>query len=339
MKKTILALAVIATLASCKKSKDQIPESEKPSTDIEVAITNGDLLNDPGQQGNPTYNLLGFGYDVTDQYNDAHSVRAEVVNIPAFVATSPGRFDLNKGTSAFWINFSGENATDLAGQLSEDFDETKGLKVYRNTMAKAFPSANTFDSKYVYSYYANIAVRMRLRITDDYKNSLSNNLTNGFSQDVNVLSAAGLVKKYGTHVLRSIRLGSRLNVVYQAEAGKGDRKNISTTGLRYAMKSIFGLATGELNTMDLNALNANLGAKIYFDAFGGDQSKLKVSKIKEKSVINITDWLHSSTEEKARFVDVSPDGLIPLYELITDANKKAEVKAYIEKYILDNQAK
>lgn len=339
MKKTILALAVIATLASCKKSKDQIPESVKPSTDIEVAITNGDLLNDPAQQGNPTYNLLGFGYDVTDQYNDAHSVRAEVVNIPAFVATSPGRFDLSRATSGFWTNFSGQNATDLAGQLSRDFDETKGLKVFKNTMKQAFPDANTFDGKYVYGYYANIAVRMRLRITDDYKNSLSSNLTNGFTQDVNTLNATELVKKYGTHVLRSIRLGSRLNVVYQAEAGKGDREKISTTGLRYAMKKIFGLSTGELDPMDLNALNANSKAKIYFDAVGGDQSKLKVTKINEKSMINITDWLHSSTEEKARFVDVSPDGLIPLYELITDANKKAEVKAYIEKYILDNQAK
>ncbi|MEE1943493.1 MAC/perforin domain-containing protein [Pedobacter sp. KR3-3] len=342
MKKTILALAVLATLASCKKNTDQItkPEEEKFSPDIAVAITDGQLLNDQTQQGDATYNLLGYGYDVTDQYNDVHSVRPAVINVAAYVSANPGRFNPNKSTTGYWVNFSGENAADLAAQLSNKVDQTNGLKAFGNTISAAFPGANSFDGKYVYGYYSQIAVRARLSITDGANSLYTSYLSTAFAQDVNTLSAADLVKKYGTHVLIKIDLGAKINVVYQAEAPKTDRKKISAAGLRYAMKNIFGLGTGELDPMDLKALNANTGAKIYYDAFGGDQSKLKVIKINNKSVINTTEWLNSATEEKARFIGVSSEGgLIPLYELVADATKKAEVKSYITTYIQTREVK
>lgn len=341
MKKTILALAVLATLASCKKSTDQITNPEANlSADIAVAITDGPLLNDQTQQGDLTYNLLGYGYDVTDQYNDVHSVRPAVINVSAYVSANPGRFNQNRSSSGYWVNFSGENAADLAAQLSQQIDQTIGLKAFGNTITAAFPAANTFDGKYVYGYYSQIAVRKRLTITDGANNPYTGYLAVAFAQDLNTLNAADLVKKYGTHVLRKIELGSKINVVYQAEAPQTDRKKVSATGLRYAMKNIFGLSTGELDAMDLKALNANAKAKIYYDAFGGDQSKLKVAKINNKSVINATDWLNSATEDKARFIGVSSEGgLIPLYELIADATKKAEVKAYIATYIQAREVK
>ncbi|SHM04545.1 MAC/perforin domain-containing protein [Mucilaginibacter sp. OK098] len=338
VKRTILMLGLLAALGSCKKSPEiQKKDDGKLPTDIKLTITNGNQSTDLNQQGDATYNFLGYGYDITDQYNDASSVRSVVINIPSLVKSNPYQFDLSRATTGYWENYSGETATDLAGKLSQKFDETSGLKVFKNTIASAFPGADTFNGKYVYGYYSAISVRMRMRIVDNYNNVLNSYVTDGFSQDVNTLTTADLVKKYGTHMLRSIAIGSRLNVVYQAEAPSTNRKMISSTGLRYAMKTIFGLATGELDPMDLVALNANTSAKVYFYAVGGDQSTLKESSVNNRTFINPTEWFGSTTEDKARFIGAAEDGLIPLYDLITDVNKKAVVKAYIIKYIQDNQ--
>ncbi|MDP9078767.1 MAG: MACPF domain-containing protein [Bacteroidota bacterium] len=338
LKKTLLMLGLIAVLGSCKKSPNQIPKKDNGTlpTDIKLTVTNGNLSNDLNEQGNATYNVLGFGYDITDQYNDASSIRSAVINIPSFAKVNPGGFDLNRSTTSYWENFSGENATNLVDQLSTQFDEANGLKVFKNTIASAFPGTDAFNSKYVYGYYSAIAVWKRMKIINDYNNALNSYVTGTFLQDANTLTAAELVKKYGTHVLRNITLGSRLNAVYQAEAPNTNREKISSTGLRYAIKTTFGLSTGELDPMDLVALNANTSAKIYFYAVGGDQSKLKEIIVNNKTIVNPTDWFGSSTEEKARFIGVAKDGLIPLYNLITDVNKKAVVKAYIIKYIQDS---
>lgn len=338
MKRTILMLGLLAVLGACKKSRNQVPQkgNENIPSDIKLIITNGNLSNNLNQQGDATYNFLGFGYDITDQYNDASSVRSEVINIPSFANGNPGRFDISRATSGYWENFSGENAADLARQLSQKFDESNGLNLYKNTIANAFPGADVFNSKYVYGYYSAVGVRMRMKIVDDFNNLLNSYVTSDFSQDINTLSPAELVKKYGTHVLRTVQIGSRFITVYQAEAPVANRKIISSTGLRYAMKTTFGLATGELDPIDLVALNANKSATIYYYAVGGDQSKLKVNIVNNKTIINPSDWFGSTTEEKARFIGTTENGLIPLYDLITDVNKKAIIKSYITKYIKDN---
>ncbi len=38
-------------------------------------------------------------------------------------------------------------------------------------------------------------------------------------------------------------------------------------------------------------------------------------------------------------VEFGSNGLIPLYEFIKDPVKKAEMKAYIDKYLIDNQVR
>lgn len=326
-------------LVSCKKNQVQPTEEEKFSQDIPIVITGSFNGTDPGLQGNLTYNFLGYGYDITDKYNDAHSVRAEIVDIPLFASGSNNRINLSRSTQGYWENFSGENATDLLGQLSNRFEETSGLNTFKGTIINSFNDPNTLNEKYVYGYYSNIAMRMRLMIIEDYKNTVSNFLTNIFAQDVNTLSAADLVKKYGTHMITGVELGSKLSVVYQAEAPKTDRKKISSTGLRYAMKSTFGLFTGELDPMDLKALNANVNARIYINAVGGDQSKLVLTKVNNRPIINLTEWYKTTTEEKAKFIGITTKGIVPLDQLIKDAVKREAVKAYLIKYIQDNEAK
>ncbi len=335
MKKTILALALLsAALVACKKNNEDIPKKETvlpKDIDVTVSRTLPDL---PTREGDVTYNFLGYGYDVTDKYADAAAVRVAVINVPLLAIDHLSRINVSTGSSGYWSNWSGENAADLSGKLSNSLDGTKGLKVFGKTISKAFPDFNVFEKKYLYGFYSNIMVQKRLRMTGDVE--MTKYLTDSFVQDVNALSAAELVKKYGTHLLKDIELGARLNVVYQAETAENDRQKISATGLRYAMQKVFGLPTGELDPINLANLNANKSAKVHYEATGGDVTTLKSLT---SVPVNITKWYQSVTPERAKFIAVTANGLVPLYDLITDSNKKMQVKEYITKYIEEQSVK
>ncbi|MGY0038246.1 MAC/perforin domain-containing protein [Pedobacter sp. NJ-S-72] len=62
-----------------------------------------------------------------------------------------------------------------------------------------------------------------------------------------LLSAQELVHKYGTHVLAGVEMGSKFDVIYQAEAPEVNRASIIVEGLRYALKQTFGLMSGYLD--------------------------------------------------------------------------------------------
>jgi len=339
MKKLMLFLAVIAMLASCKKKSDEVSSSEEVlSENIAIEISGPFKMKDPIQQGNAKFNFLGYGYDITDEYSSANSVRAEIVDISTFSQIKNSVAN-PKSTQGYWEAYSGENALDLAAKLSNKFSLTKDLKVFGNTIAKAFPNLNPFGEKHIYGYYSSIFIRMSFLVVEDYKNDLKNYLSPNFKQDIVMLNAADLVEKYGTHLLTNINLGSKLSVVYQAEAPKDNRKNISATGLRYAMKRIFELPTGQLDPINLKELNANNFAKIYVTAVGRDQSKLEINNINDRQFINITEWSNSLTEERVKFIGLAKDGLIPLEDFILNTQKKAQVKAYIAKYIGERSVK
>ncbi|RZK37055.1 MAG: hypothetical protein EOO90_26140 [Pedobacter sp.] len=339
MKKISLALTLLVAFASCKKN--QVPEVAKAelSQDIPVGIIGFIKFTDPRPQGSAPYNFIGYGYDITDRYNDERSVRASIIDIPAFVAIYPTRFEIDPSSKAYDVNRSAIDAEDLARKLSNDFTLTSGLGVFRNTIKDAFTYSshyNPLNREYIYGYYSRVIQQKRIKMNYNLNNYF---LSVIFLNDVKVMSAAELVKKYGTHVLTDIRLGAKFNVIYQAVAKGLDREKISGAGLRYAINKGFGIFTADLDPIDLSALNANQNALIYYEATGGDLSKLTMGSYIKMPFFSIKDWQLTTTEDKAKFISIDKDGLISLEELIADVPKKTEVKEYIRKYILDHQVK
>lgn len=168
-----------------------------------------------------------------------------------------------------------------------------------------------------------------------------------FTQDLLKMSSADLVGKYGTHVLTRILLGQKINVIYQAVANNeidaGERQNLAGANFTVALKNVFGLSTGRMDDPAPKLLASVSSQKIVYDAVGGDVSKLIPDPRFEIPKINITEWSRSLTVENSVFIGVGGNenkkGLISLDQLIADPVKKAEVKAYINKYIVDQQVK
>ncbi|WP_214226527.1 MAC/perforin domain-containing protein [Pedobacter sp. B4-66] len=337
MKKVILVMAVFAMFASCKKKSEEIVIDEKLSPDIELVVKGAMEETLPLHQPSETYNFLGFGYDATDKFNNEVSIRASVVDITAYVANESSRINILRGGEGSWETIQAENAVDLSERFSNSFEHTKGLRLFGNTIEKTFPGTIVTDKKYVYGYYYNYWIRKRYKFY--YEQSINNFLTADFKKDITLLNAQELVHKYGTNVLTGIKMGSKFDVVYQAEAKEGNKASIIMEGLRYAMKRTFGLSTGYLDDVNLRNLNANSSAQIYFNSIGGDMSKLEIETINNRQVVNITNWLSTNTEANARFIGAYDNGLIPLDRFIDDSVKKAEVKSYLEQYFAAKEVK
>jgi len=333
-------MAVFALLASCKKNADEptnLEVKENLSPDIELAVKGATSEIQPMHQPYVTYNFLGFGYDAADKYDSEVAVRASVIDIPTYAASSQNNILQDSGTSASWETFEAEDAANLSAQLSNSYQPTAGLKLFGNTIVNAFPESAVTDKKYLYGYYYNYAITKRFYLF--YDDRANNYLTADFKRDLDLLSAKDLVHKYGTHVLTGIKLGSKFEVFYQAEAPQQNRKKIATEGLRYALKRTFSLLHGYLDDVNLSNLNANSAAKIYYNPVGGEIGKLKPETVNGSVKLNITNWLNSSTKDNVRFIGVYRDGLVRLDSFIDNPVKKAEVTAYLDQYFAEKSVK
>ncbi len=332
-------MTLFAMLASCKKENEEIITPEMTnvlSQDIKVSVKGG-TKEQPLYLPSDTYNFLGFGYDVTDTYNDEVSVRANIVDIPAYAASKAAYVQSMRGTEGSFNTIIATDAVNLSQQFSSSTKDTQGLRVYGNTVERTFPGAAAHNKKYVYGYYSNYMIWKRYRFY--YDHAVNNFLTAGFKNDLTTLSAEALVHKYGTHVLSRIKLGSKFDVIYRAEAPADNRRQTSMEGLRYALKHTFGLMSGYLDDVNLKNLNANSSAQIFFSSVGGDATQLKMEIIKDRPMLNITNWSATTTEERARFIGFDDNGLISLDNFIDDSAKKEEVKTFIAQYFEDKAAK
>jgi MAC/Perforin domain. len=333
MKKTILIMAIFAMLASCKKKTEELVIEEKLSADIELVVKGVTEETQPLYRPSETYNFLGFGYDATDRFNNQASIRASVVDVEAYTA-SGSRINISRAGEGSWKPIQAENAVDLSEILSNSFQHTKGLRLFGNTIEKAFPGTVVTDKKYGYGYYYFYWILKSFKFSD--WQPVNNFLTSDFKRDITLLNAQQLVHKYGTHVLKGVKMGSKFDVFYQAEAKDENKGSIIMEGLRYAIKRTFGLPTNHFDDVNLRNLNANSLAQIYFSATGGDISKLKIETINNRQVVNITNWLSTTTEDNAQFIFAYDNGLEPLDSFIDDIVKKAEVKSYLEQYFTSN---
>jgi hypothetical protein len=339
MKKIILPLLVIITLYACKKSDlaANVPVKTLPDSNILVTGPPANALNS-SLNIDKTYNLLGYGYDITGKYADTSAVRGQAINMAAFDAGNPNRVVTDLSATSTFNIINAVNAEDLSAQISARLTETNGLKQFKQAIVSPFADGNALSSAYVYGYYAVIIDQQRLKINAG-NNLLVNYLTPSFVSDSQTLSAADLVKKYGTHVLSDIQLGAKFNIIYQAKTNSTSRLAAASAGFRYAIDKVFGLFSGALdpiNTVDLNTVSS---PKLVYEAKGADQSKLKWNTSSKTPTLDITAWRLSSTEASAAFIDISPNGLIPLDALISDPIKQAEVKSFISNYLVAQQVK
>jgi hypothetical protein len=338
-KKILLLAAALGLFASCKKSNAPDPENTTPETikEINFVVTGPKSVSSATvQQGSSKFSLIGYGYDIIGKYADTSSVKAPAVNIEAYAAAQPDRVSIGTTTYGGPKLIYATNAEDYSYKISLKLKESKGMMLFKHTITDAFPGEDALSNKYIYAQYEYSMTWKTIR-TDGVDAIVKDYLTPGFRNDVQSLTPENLVKKYGTHVLSGITLGEKLNVYYQAKSAGSDKLQSSVVGFTYALKKVFGIASGSLDRLKATEINAVSEPKLVYEAIGGDPSKVNKIVANGKTLINFNEWLSTCTEDKALFTNIV--SMYPLYELINDPAKKAEVKNYITSYIEQNQVK
>lgn len=338
MKKVLILLFVLSINSSCKKS--DVP----PVVDFteEVSLILPENLNAPIEpQGDPTYNVIGYGYDVTGKFNDASSIRGRVVDIAAYVAgEKPNNFEPWTNSSFWHDSYDAEHAEVLARKLSDASEVTMGRNFYGGTMSEMFPKTNAFSEKYVYGYYSEYLQYKSFKfwIDDKLIAKFRAYLNPSFQSDIQNLSPEMIVKKYGTHLLAEVILGAKLDILYQAETAAEERSDVQKNGFDAAIRNTFGLWTNRWFTdIDSAKLKKVKSPALSFRVAGGDPSKIKVIETPKGVKVDFSDWLKSA--EKQNHVFISTRSTIPLSSMIANEEKRTAVKAYIASYLEDNEVK
>ncbi|RMZ60901.1 hypothetical protein D1632_02700 [Chryseobacterium nematophagum] len=292
--------------------------------------------------GDSAYDLLGHGYNVTGEFANANSAGFQVIDIDRFKAEQAPRLVTENIFSQEYTEDYGDNAESYARKISNKIDlSADEIPLFGATLSVAFHSAfnnnKKFDAKYIYGSYKLTIKHKRLRINAT-KDILTDYLSPEFIQDMQTQTPEQIVKNYGTHILLDIYTGAEINTLFQAETKNKNRERAARIGIKIGIKKVFNIDIA--NDLDITAAVNNYSEKLSYETRGGDPSKALVGELninESKPKIMLSSWQNSSTVNNSVLVDFGKNGLLIIYDLIKDPVKKAQLKAYVDQYLIDNK--
>ncbi|MPL86284.1 hypothetical protein SDC9_32264 [bioreactor metagenome] len=326
MKKEFFAFLLVIFFASCKDQVDDTKLIPIASSDIELSYPTG-----IGTSGDEKYSLIGYGYDATG-FCDTISVREKV--LASFPASN---LYLDYPNSASPTLISGGTFKELSDKINMPYIVTGSGEVLTKHLQSLMKLANISDlanSTYAFTYYALTATYVHCGFYPE--EDMQQYLSSGFKNDIVNFSAENLVSKYGTHVLMDVFCGSKFEALYLCKRNLPNDRDICENQFYKRMQQFVGGMPFIIRETIPNAKNDFLDEKMIYNSMG--------SRNKICGIINATDYnpdsirvdissIFSAENIRPQFVTIGPRGMLPLYELINNENKKEEVKAYIENYI------
>jgi hypothetical protein len=314
----------------------------------EIQSTNANETNvksSNARAGDGKDDVLGQGYDVTQEFANANSAGFPVIDVEKLKKGNSSMYIEEKPFVQEYLEEYGENAETYSNVISRKTNATTNFNLFKHEISASFSSSMNnsykFDSKFIYASYNIMIKQKRLRLNNNTI-ELQKYLTTNFINDLKVKSAQQIVEDYGTHILTDIYTGAKLEIKYQSETYNSDRTLASRIGLKAGVKGVFNLNVDNEVSTDINQSNRNYNRKLYYRTRGGNPINSltpNVIDLEGTSVpkIDITAWRNSVNNTNNVLVDIGKSGLVYIYDLIKDPVKKAEVKAYVDNYIKNSQ--
>jgi|GEM_PF-1447876 len=327
MKKQFSLLLVLSFLMSCN---DQIEKKELqllPSSSIELTYP-----SEKGTSGDTINGLLGYGYDVTG-FCDTVSVRAKIFDS---LPKNDIGFDYPNVTFPTLIN--GGSFEELLNKINNpNISSESGiaLTLHVKSLMKLALKSDSIDPQYAYTYYAlnHYVGHCKFYYWSESQKYISDN----FKNDVVTLSTKELVSKYGTHVLTEVFSGIKFEVLYRCKFDNPHRGSDCEQLFYTRMKAYIGGTAGIINYNNNNTTQlSQTSEQLIYNSIGSRKKLCGMINASDYNPTNIQldiNPIFSKENVKTQFISIGNDGILPIYELISNETKKQEVKAYIEKYI------
>lgn len=331
----LMLLCMMGLAASCNKEM-ATPESLEATLEDKVLSS---TAVGPFAAGMGPYDVLGHGYDVTGLYADAASAGFKVIDVDRFKQDHAGRVIEERPLSQAYTEEYGENAEEYSKSVSNKVNATSGFKLFGWGISSKFNFENndstTFDGKYIYGSYNLVIKQKRYRLNASNE-LLQSYLTPEFTADLASKTAAQIIKDYGPYVMTDVYTGGKMEMVFQSETRNQNRSQAARIGIKVGANAIFDIEVDGASDVNTSTSSQNFSKKLAYSTIGGDPTKELRGEINldaSASKITITNWQNSVTPENSVLVDFGRDGLVPIYELVADANKRNALKTEFDNYL------
>lgn len=330
-------------MASCSQENEL-------TTDNDTQVETPTLRSAKGK-----YRVLGFSYDVTGDNLNKKSVRRPVLDIDKMELETKHTLIVDPETGGENHFYYGYSSLDYVKEVSRktgfnasvfgvDFNKLNLCGFGGNIIYNS-----EFDSKYSYSSKYSFATAditkyvNTLRIAETPQNLLKY-LSAKFLSDLNstTFNADQFVLDYGTHVLTDITMGGHLQIICRSsiveESDYTRKKEILKAGLNGALKMMKLSASIDKETEIKETIaTQNKEATVYIKYKAGTGVGGTYNVETGVPTIDKGTWEQSVTPQNAGLVEINWNKAYPIYDFITDVNKKAAVKAAVIRYIASKQ--
>ena len=340
MKKSYYLLGFLPLFYSCSEIED-LPNVESSVSNVTTRAA-----------GDGVYDVLGYGYDITDDYMGENSTRLKILDVEAFVKANPNRFDKQFSGVIDQRCFAGADAQSFLSQIITDTNfsgsvgslpEKKDKEgFFSGTITTGFKTSSKYfySSKYSFARAEVFKKQRRYLLNTDIE-TLSKYLLSSFVEDLNKYSADKIVEMYGTHVLTNITVGGKYTAYYKSviieENSSTEKTEIVSAGAKYNLSNIGLDAHGSWSKTEVEERNKkNSNWECYIKALGGSTSGTTITLAPEQGPsfsINLGAWTESVDDQHSRLFDVNWNAMYPIYDLISDPIKKQEMKEAVFRYI------
>lgn len=340
MKKSYYLLGFLPLFYSCSEIED-LPNVESSVSNVTTRAA-----------GDGVYDVLGYGYDITDDYMGENSTRLKILDVEAFVKANPNRFDKQFSGVIDQRCFAGADAQSFLSQIITDTNfggsvgslpEKKDKEgFFSGTITTGFKTSSKYfySSKYSFARAEVFKKQRRYLLNTDIE-TLSKYLLSSFVEDLNKYSADKIVEMYGTHVLTNITVGGKYTAYYISaiieENSSTEKTEIVSAGAKYNLSNIGLDAHGSWSKTEVEERNKkNSNWECYIKALGGSTSGTTITLAPEQGPsfsINLGAWTESVDDQHSRLFDVNWNATYPIYDLISDPIKKQEMKEAVFRYI------
>ena len=342
-----LLLVLIVLFTSCS-------DFEEPNSFDDGSIETQKHLKSYGE-----HELLGYSWDITEDYSGLNydiTPPLRVIDIDAFKLDHKNKYYSETPGGGNNNCFAGATSLDLLNEMKVKTKadvclDIMGIKLFQPFSAN-FSLTSEQDTKYElstkYSFgKADVYKRLqRLRIDYDDSELFKKYVYPDFYDALNRLTPDDFVKKYGTHILTDVTMGGRLIFNYKStiieESSYERKKKIVEAGLRFTVKSFGADLKGSYEEEEINQLKTkNSTWETTIEYVGGAHSGISQKYTTEKGLTETEfsqkEWEMSVTKDNCALTDINWTKAIPIYDLISDPTKKAQIKTAVINYIASKQ--
>lgn len=310
-----------------------------------------------------SYQVLGYGYDITGEYLVNSSIKNSVLDIEKIINEKPNRFRKEFVGETNNQIYLGEDyysylkeiytKNNFKGSVAESPKEAKFD--YNNKENIPYLFSATFNSELTNKYNisnqysfarVDMMIKQRQYLLNVIPEDVKNYLTESFETDLNRLSSDDIVSKYGTHVLLDFVVGGSCSAFYKSviteNSDQISKQKILYGGIAGALQKVglnFILNLSEYEIKDLMHKNNQWKCAIVVRGGSNHGDTITInSNSKPSEFLNLDNGSWSINDQSCVLAEINFNKTYPIYDFISDPIKKEQIKKAVIKY-LDSKEK